>query len=213
VSVIDTARRVLSASIHIGWGTTGVAITPDGRHAYVAGAGVHFDMAHPPRVPIPGAVSVIDTASGVVSATIALGKQNPQAVAITPDGKHVYVTGPDGYSYLPGKEDPAIDPLPIHGAVSVIDTATGAENGASTHLHHVNIGRPPHQQRVGQDSCHLPEGRRLYRSARLWLRAAGLVSRWEKGGMARWPGGRRVHRGPRSGTHVEVRLLVDRIPG
>ena len=29
------------------------------------------------------------------------------------------------------------------------DTATGAENGASAHLHHVDIGRLPHRQRVG----------------------------------------------------------------
>ena len=93
------------------------------------------------------------------------------------------------------------------------DTATGADNGASAHLHHIDIGRPPHRQRVGQDSCHLPERHPLYRSARLWLRAAGLVSRWEQGGMAGWPGGRRVHRGPRSGTHMEVRLPVDRVPG
>ncbi len=47
------------------------------------------------------------------------------------------------------------------------DTATGAGNGASAHLHHVDIGRPPHRQRVGKDSGHLPEGRRLYRPARL----------------------------------------------
>ena len=120
VSVIDTASGVVSATIPVGSSPNGVAITPDGTHAYVADHAQHTGAGTG-----TGTVSVIDTASGVVSATITLGKQNPQAVAITPDGKYAYVTGPDEYSYLPGREDPAPDPLPIHGTVSVIDTASG----------------------------------------------------------------------------------------
>ena len=38
-----------------------------------------------------GTVSVITTATGAVSATITVGK-GPAGVAITPDGKHAYVT-------------------------------------------------------------------------------------------------------------------------
>ncbi len=52
-------------------------------------------------------MSVIDTATGVVSATITVGNA-PIGVTITPDGKHVYVANNGD------------------GTVSVIDTATGA---------------------------------------------------------------------------------------
>ena len=56
----------------------GVAITPDGTHAYVANI-------------IVGTVSVITTATGAVSPPITVGN-GPDEVAITPDGKHAYVT-------------------------------------------------------------------------------------------------------------------------
>ena len=55
-----------------------MAITPDGKRAYVANPG-------------DGTVSVITTATGAVSAPITVGNR-PYAVAITPDGKHAYVT-------------------------------------------------------------------------------------------------------------------------
>jgi YVTN family beta-propeller protein len=54
-------------------GPVGVAVTPDGTHAYVANA---FSKN----------VSVIDTASNTVVATVAVGT-GPDGVAITPDGK------------------------------------------------------------------------------------------------------------------------------
>ena len=55
-----------------------MAITPDGKHAYVTNS-------------VDGTVSVITTATGAVSAPITVGK-GPDRVAITPDGKHAYVT-------------------------------------------------------------------------------------------------------------------------
>ena len=55
-----------------------MAITPDGKHAYVTN---YTDST----------VSVITTATGAVSAPITVGEA-PAAVAITPDGKHAYVT-------------------------------------------------------------------------------------------------------------------------
>ena len=55
-----------------------MAITPDGKHAYVTNNG-------------DGTVSVITTATGAVSAPITVGNA-PAGVAITPDGKHAYVT-------------------------------------------------------------------------------------------------------------------------
>jgi YVTN family beta-propeller protein len=70
----------------------GVAITPDGTRAYVT---INF----------PNTVSVIDTATNTVVATIPVGV-GPIGVAITPDGTRVYVTNDDS------------------NTVSVIDTAT-----------------------------------------------------------------------------------------
>ena len=56
----------------------GVAAAPDGSKVYVANEAVN------------GTVSVIDTATNVVSATIAVGR-HPVGVAVKPDGSKVYV--------------------------------------------------------------------------------------------------------------------------
>ena len=68
-------------SIFVGGNPVGVAITPDGSHAYITSE-------------VSDAVSVIDTATATVSATIAVGSI-PAEVAITPDGSHAYVTNFD----------------------------------------------------------------------------------------------------------------------
>ena len=60
----------MSAPITVGNGPDGVAITPDGKHAYVTNFG-------------DGTVSVITTATGAVSAPITVGK-GAAAVAICP---------------------------------------------------------------------------------------------------------------------------------
>jgi len=62
-----------------GGGPFGVAITPDGKHAYVT----NFDF---------NTVSVIDTTTNPpsVTATVTVGFSS-EGVAVTPDGKHVYV--------------------------------------------------------------------------------------------------------------------------
>ena len=56
--------------IIVGKGPNGVAITPDGKHAYVTNHG-------------DGTVSVITTATGVVSAPITVGK-GPTGIAFCP---------------------------------------------------------------------------------------------------------------------------------
>jgi YVTN family beta-propeller protein len=70
-----------------------VAVTPDGKHAYITNSGSNN-------------VSVIDTATNTVGATVPVSA--PGTVAVTPDGKHAYVT--QGFGSAPN--------------VSVIDTAT-----------------------------------------------------------------------------------------
>jgi YVTN family beta-propeller protein len=95
VSVIDTATNaVVGTPIPVGSFPRGVAVTPDGKPAYVT-----IDNGR------SSTVSVIDTANNTVVATVPVGLQ-PNGVAVNPDGKHVYVAAFESSS------------------VSVIDTAT-----------------------------------------------------------------------------------------
>ncbi len=68
--MIDTASNTVVATVTVGIGPNGVAITPAGAFAYVANN-------------ISNNVSVIDTASNTVVATVPVGT-NPAGVAITP---------------------------------------------------------------------------------------------------------------------------------
>jgi YVTN family beta-propeller protein len=69
VSVIDTATSTVVWTVPVGEHPRGVAVTPDGRHAYVANVGSNT-------------VSVIDTAtSTVVGAPVPVGN-GPTGVAI-----------------------------------------------------------------------------------------------------------------------------------
>jgi YVTN family beta-propeller protein len=79
VSVINTASNTVAATIAVGNGPFGVAATPDGGKVYVANQ-------------ISNTVSVIETASNTVEATIAIGGSNLSGVAVSPDGRTVYVT-------------------------------------------------------------------------------------------------------------------------
>ena len=54
-----------------------MAVSPDGQHAYVVNGG-------------SSTVSVIDTASNTVTATISV--PGASRVAVTPDGRYAYVT-------------------------------------------------------------------------------------------------------------------------
>jgi YVTN family beta-propeller protein len=100
VSVIDTASNTETAAIPVGGSSIpgnppfGVAVTPDGSKVYVADAD---DPFHNVRFT---PVSVIDTASNTVTASIPigpvpvpqLGGSVPFGVAVSPDGRTVYVT-------------------------------------------------------------------------------------------------------------------------
>ena len=77
VSVIDTATNTVTATVAVGTGPEGVAVSPDGARVYVG----NF---------VSDNVSVISTASNTVTATVAVGT-SPFGVAVTPDGARVYV--------------------------------------------------------------------------------------------------------------------------
>src|SRR5262245_43858304 len=94
VSVIDTSTNTVTANIPVGNGPGGVVASPDGTRVYVA----DFNVS---------AISVIDTATNTVTATFPLPGALPAHLAITPDGKTLYV--PTG-----------------SGMVLVIDAGTGS---------------------------------------------------------------------------------------
>ena len=129
VAVISTATNTLIDTdpeadgvqhIPVGDRPRGIAISPDGQEAYVANAD-------------DNTVSVIDTATKTVVATIAVGDE-PQGVAFAPDGATAYVTNIKDYT------------------VSVIDTATRTQTTT------IAVGRSPQSIAVAV----IPDGTRAY---------------------------------------------------
>jgi YVTN family beta-propeller protein len=101
-----STRPSVTATIPVGSTPLWVAVTPDGRHAYVANA-------------TTSTVSVISTASNTVIATISV--PTPSRVAVSPDGSEAYVT-----------ECPDNCPAGSQGDVAVIDTASNRVTASIT---------------------------------------------------------------------------------
>ncbi len=75
VSVIDTATNNVTTNVTVGDGLLGIAVTPDGKSAYVTNSGYYG---------VPGnTVSVINTSTNTVTATVSEGDR-PYGVAVTP---------------------------------------------------------------------------------------------------------------------------------
>jgi YVTN family beta-propeller protein len=124
VGVISTAlaltdpTNAVVATVPVGANPYGLAITPDGAHAYVANAGSNN-------------VSVIDTAlaltnptNAVVATVFVAAGSAPYGVAISPDGRHAWVTEP------------------VRHAVGVIDTALALTNPAAAEVAEVSLTQP-----------------------------------------------------------------------
>jgi YVTN family beta-propeller protein len=104
ISVIDTASNTVVATIPVGLAPSGITITPDATYSYEQGNRHHEPLAYVTNA-ADNTVSVIDTATNKVLATIPVG-QDPTGVAITSDGTQAYVTNQ------------------LDDSVSVIDTAS-----------------------------------------------------------------------------------------
>ena len=97
VTVINTANNNFTATVPVGPGPEGIAVSQDGSRAYVTN--INYGSR--------GTVSVIDTANNKVSATVPIGyKYSPLGVTVAPDGTKAYVADRD------------------INCVSVIDTST-----------------------------------------------------------------------------------------
>jgi len=86
VSVIDTATNTVTATVAIGASPYGVAVSPDGSHAFVTDYSEHT-------------VFVINTATNAFAGVINVGG-TPYEVAFSPDGSHAYVTTSNGVSVI-----------------------------------------------------------------------------------------------------------------
>lgn len=100
IEVIDTTLNVVAATIPLE-GSGGVAIAPDGLHAYVAA----------------GAISVIDTATRTIVHSFFADSGSAADVAISPDGARAYVTTNGTNAFGAG------------AGVAVVDTATNSVTG------------------------------------------------------------------------------------
>lgn len=103
VTVIDTGsnRVVRYIPLPAGFFSDEIDITPDGSFAYV----VNSELDN---------VSVIDTSSNIVAATIPVG-DSPFGIAITPDGNFAYVTnsGSDNVSVISTSTNTVVATIPV----------------------------------------------------------------------------------------------------
>jgi YVTN family beta-propeller protein len=76
VSVIDTATNTVTATLSLGLGPVGVAVSPEGTRVYVS--------------LLVGFVSVIDTTTNTVVATVPVGS-TARGIAVSPTGHRLYV--------------------------------------------------------------------------------------------------------------------------
>jgi YVTN family beta-propeller protein len=110
VTPIDTASDSAGTPIWVGDKADAIAITPDGKTAYVANAG-------------DGTVTPIDLTNNTAGTPIGVGS-DPDAIAITPDGKTAYVAnGGDG----------TVTPIDTasNAAGAAIPVGTGASSSAA----------------------------------------------------------------------------------
>ncbi|HET9377945.1 MAG TPA: YncE family protein [Chthoniobacterales bacterium] len=124
ISVIDTGDNKVVDTI-LGPASS-TAVAPDGKHVYALGPSTSDLVVN---------VSVIDATDDKIVATIpldgslvgAVAFQNPSAIAVTPDGSHVYAT--TEFCPFPAF---ACHPESAYFAVWVIDTATKKAMPATT---------------------------------------------------------------------------------
>ena len=111
--LLRTLDNTITATIHGFSGPFAIAITPNGKYAYVTNFGSNnFE-------PIGTTVSVVDLTTYTIVATINLGIQ-PSGIAITPDGRYAYASNYNtlyagsGFTNLTAGQ----------GTVNIIDIAT-----------------------------------------------------------------------------------------
>jgi YVTN family beta-propeller protein len=159
ISVIDTSTQTVVDTIFIGRYVKFIAVTPDGKEAYV-GAG-------------DGTVSVVDTQSRKVTHTIPIGIS--YEIEVTPDGKEVYVVGNKAVFVIDTKTHEISKTISIGDSIFVIamtpdgkqayvSTMDGVlvidmETHAVTHTITLREGNPHH---MPSEVAITPDGKQVY---------------------------------------------------
>ncbi|MBY0110236.1 MAG: beta-propeller fold lactonase family protein [Candidatus Babeliaceae bacterium] len=104
VNIVDLTTLSITGTIIVDQAPAALALSPDGKHLYVASY-TNGNLG-------AGTVDVVDTTSNLVTTTI-LGFSGPFAITVTPDGQYAYVTnfGSNNFS-------------PVGTTISVIDLNT-----------------------------------------------------------------------------------------
>ena len=163
VAVIDTATNKVVGTINVGYHPVGVAVNPDGTKVYVSNIRKHFEgevIIDENSDFFIGTVSVIDTATDTVTATVKVEKE-PSGIVVDPSGTKVYVAnyGNDSVSIIDTATNKVIGIVEVgsypngiavtpdgkkvyvsnqgSNNVSVIDTATNKVTGS------INVGNSP----------------------------------------------------------------------
>jgi YVTN family beta-propeller protein len=110
---------VLANTITVGPNPHSIAITPDGRYAYVTNQGLNGQTPG-----TPSTVSVIDTTTDTVVSTITVGGM-PKGLAVNPSGTAVYVANEQS------------------NTISVIDTELALSNPAAAVIATIAVGETP----------------------------------------------------------------------
>lgn len=108
ISVIETTTHKVTNTIKVKANSSGIAVTPDGKSAYITSS--------------PDIVSLLDLNTGKITKTINTGKDSyPGIISITPDGKYACIS-------LAGKDQVAIMDIgnnKITDNIAVIDNPQG----------------------------------------------------------------------------------------
>jgi len=125
LSVVDTETNTVVATIPLVNRATGIAISSDGRYAYLTFSRIIYsdtDSGVPPHV------KVVDTSTNSIVTTIqinGISAYGPYGLAITPDGSEVYVTslGSNKVVVISTATNTVVDSISLVGADGPVGVA------------------------------------------------------------------------------------------